>query len=164
MTSTSRPSVAPATDIPCLACPWRTANQGQPTPGGWYSRRNLDRLWSGLRRGARMSCHPTDARMADVVQDGYVGFTPAPDGARTRECAGATTLVQREFTVLQERYGADITAYRKARPKGLTRHGILALLERAVFGGSVLDPSAMTRPDLNNPDVGHAALTWPSRA
>lgn len=110
-----------------------------------------------------MSCHPTDPRMADVVQDGYVGFTPAPDGARTRECAGATTLVQREFTMRQEHYGADITAYRKARPKGLTRHGILAVLERAVLGGSVLDSSVMTRPDRNNPDVGHPALTWPSR-
>jgi hypothetical protein len=65
--------------------------------------------------------------------------------------------------VLQEQYGADITDYRKARPKGLTRHGILAVLERPVFGGSVLDPSVITRPDLNNPDVGHAALTGPSR-
>lgn len=77
MTLTSESPVAAASDSPCLACPWGTANRSRPTPGGWYSRRNLDRLWSGLRRGARMSCHPTDPRMADVVEDGYAGFSPA---------------------------------------------------------------------------------------
>lgn len=64
---------------------------------------------------------------------------------------------------LQERYSADIAAYRAARPKGLTRRGVLAVLERAVFGGSVLHASVMTRPDLSNAEVGHPALHWAGR-
>lgn len=66
--------VRPACALACLACPWRLSNQGRPTPGGWYTRRNLDRLWAGLRRGTRMSCHPTDPRMAELAEDGYAGF------------------------------------------------------------------------------------------
>lgn len=44
----------------CSACPWRLANQGKRHPDGWYAKANLSRLWSRLRRGEAMSCHPSD--------------------------------------------------------------------------------------------------------
>lgn len=52
---------------PCAQCPWRTSNQGKRHPDGWYTKANLRRLWAGLRRGERMTCHPTDP--ANPVSD-----------------------------------------------------------------------------------------------
>ena len=49
-----------AAKSPCQACPWRVENHGKRHPDGWYTKANLRRLWSGIRRGEEMSCHPTD--------------------------------------------------------------------------------------------------------
>lgn len=69
-------------------------------------------------------------------------------------------LQQREFMLLQHQYGADLRRYLAARPRGLTRRGVVALLERALYGGTVLDAVQMRAMDLVNPDLGHPALTW----
>jgi len=144
-----------AAEHPCRACPWRLDNQGTRHPGGWYTQANLRRLWAGLRRGEDMSCHPTDPR--NPVPDGW---RPAPPDSVTRECAGSLILKQREVHLLQERYGSDPKRYRRGRPFALTTQGIVAVVNRVIFGG-VLGTAPMTLCDLNEPGVGYPPLgTW----
>lgn len=155
----SRP-LHPATDHPCAACPWLTANHGKPHPHGWYLLKNLRRLWRELRRGQTMSCHPTDPD--NVVPPGAA--EPPPDAA-TRECAGALVLMQRETMRMQRAAEAaqaagakdGLARYRHAHPKGLTRGGICEVVARATMGGTPFGGLAMARPDLNLP-VSHPDL------
>lgn len=165
---TSEPQIVevrPACPKPCASCPWRIANQGsRPDPHKFYTKANLARLWRGLRNGARMSCHPTDPRMAE-----FAGYEALADREITHECAGALTIVQREFQKFQELVLADpkgktLQQYRKRFPKGLTREGLVAVVERATFGGTMLDRVAMARPDLNDPEIGYDVLgAWRAR-
>ncbi len=151
----------PAAPTPCLHCPWRPSNQGKRHPDGWYTKANLQRLWAQLRRGELMSCHPTDPGnpVSDAAQK--AGYRPAPAHSRVRECTGALVIQQREFMLLQDRYNANLGIYRRERPRGLTRDGIMALLERAVFGGSPFGAGpALTRPNLNQDDVGVPWMDW----
>src|SRR4051812_5213451 len=77
---------------PCAQCPWRLANQGCDHPEfgpDAYGKRNLGRLWAGLRDGKRMSCHPSVE--PSLVRARLTGLS------RRRECAGALILVQREL-------------------------------------------------------------------
>jgi hypothetical protein len=137
---------------PCRDCPWRTENRGRRSKGGWYSLSNLRRLWSGMRRGERMSCHPTDPRMAEIADQAYEGFKPAPPDAKGKECVGAMVLVRRELGICVGTYGSDIGSYRRARPRGLTKHGLAAALEREVF--EVLSDVNPNHPDVSHPDLG----------
>lgn len=153
-------TVEPACPRPCAFCPWRLANQGsKPGPHKFYAPANLKRLWKGLRDGARMSCHPTDPRMSE-----FEGYEALAGREVTHECAGALVIVQREFMVFQELAQANpkskktLQLYRKARPHGLTRNGLVAMLERAMLGGSFLNPVAMARPDLNDQEIGYPAV------
>lgn len=154
-------TVEPAMRQPCAHCPWRIALQGTPNPHGFYSKRNLARLWAGLRRGERMTCHPTDHNMNE--------FEHAPrvkDTAVTHECAGSLILTQREFmkasAVLQAE-GGTVREYRRRWPRGLTKDGLGVILNRAVFGGTMVGGKAMTKPNLNDPEVGYedAVGPWP---
>lgn len=101
----------------CRACPWRLSNQGTPHPHGWYSKRNLARLWAGLRTGRApgMSCHPTDVRNAVPDED----KAPKPD-AVMHECTGALLLVAREIHAVNQ----DVHSYDMRSPR-LSRRGIL---------------------------------------
>lgn len=159
-------AVKPACPKPCSSCPWRLANQGsKPDPHKFFTKGNLARLWRGLRDGARMSCHPTDPRMAE-----FAGYESLADRDTTHECAGALTVVQREFMKFQEIAEADpkgktLQQYKKLYPKGLTRYGLVAIYERAVFGNSGLAGTAMSMPDLNDGEVGYDVLgAWVARA
>lgn len=151
---TPRGNVAPATQHPCVPCPWRTANQGKRHPAGWYTKANLRRLWAGLRRGEDMSCHPTDPRNPVPA-----GTRPVPEKATTLECAGSLILKQRELKrfqrlVLDNPGGDPFKLYRQQHPRGLTRAGLLAVVQRAMFGGMpVIGGLEMTRPNLNEPGV-----------
>lgn len=146
--------IAPAARRPCVHCPWRAANQGKPHPGGWYAKANLRRLWAGLRRGGDMSCHPTDP--SNPVPP---GVRPAPADAATLECAGSLILRQREFMrfqrIAQENPEGDaFRLYRLQYPRGLTRGGLLAVVERAMLGGvPLIGGLQMTRPDLDEPGI-----------
>jgi hypothetical protein len=153
-------AVEPACPVPCKFCPWRLANQGsKPDPHKFYTLGNLARLWKGLRSGARMSCHPTDPRMAE-----FAGYESLADRVSTNECSGALVIVQREFMVFQNMALADpenkktLQQYRKARPNGLTREGLITLAERAMLGGTILNPIAMARPNLGDEEIGYAAV------
>jgi hypothetical protein len=153
-------TVKSACPVPCAHCPWRLANQGsKPDPHKFFTKANLARLWKGLREGARMSCHPTDPRMAE-----FAGYEALADRDVTHECAGALTLQQREFMKFQDVAQANpqskktLQEYRKQHPKGLTRNGLVALLERSVFGGTGLDAVKMSTPDLNDAEIGYDVL------
>src|ERR1043165_821080 len=99
-TMSEQKKVRSATNDACLSCPWRVANQGKRVAGGWYSKANLRRLWGGMRRGERMSCHPTDPRIGiEHPGEGPAGFRPAPEEAEPRECAGAVAPVRRELLI-----------------------------------------------------------------
>lgn len=137
----------------CSACPWRRSNQGKPHPDGWYTKKNLTRLWAGLRSADApgMSCHPTDSD--NPVPEGHA---TVPEGVEKRECAGSLLIVQREL----KRFEADPEGYTKGRrTRKLTRAGLAYWgLSRAVFGGTPLGGLAMTAID-EDPDVG--VPWWP---
>lgn len=152
--------VEPACPVPCKYCPWRLANQGsKPDPHKFYTPANLARLWKGLRAGARMSCHPTDPRMAE-----FKGYEALADRASTNECTGALVIVQREFMAFQGIAEANpeskkvLQLYRKQRSNGLAREGLIALMERAMLGGTILNPIAMSRPNLGDEEIGYPAI------
>lgn len=149
--------VLPCKEEACAACPWRASNAGRVAPKvegerfGWYTAGNLKRLWAGMRRGERMSCHPTDSRQ---VQKNGKTVNPA---VQTYECTGATILVQREMTIMQSDFGGDLKAYRKARPLGITRECIADFLNRLLFG-QAFGGSKPTTPNLNDLDIQYAPL------
>lgn len=96
-----------------------------------------------------MSCHPTDP--GNPVSDAAraAGYEPAKEGAAPRECSGALVVQQREVM----RFQGKPDGYLKAR-RGMTRRGLLVVVERAMFGGSIMGGPAMDRPDLDEPDIG----------
>lgn len=150
---------APAHTSPCAACPWRTANHGKRHPGSWYTKGNRRRLWSGLRAGEMMSCHPTDP--GNPVPEGL----PAPaDGTTIKECAGAHVLLQRElaiFTALCARMDvADAyRRYTELRRRGITRVGLMRYMVR---GTPLGDGHRPTVQQLDTPcSLDADALAWP---
>lgn len=158
-----RSSFRPASKVgPCADCPWRTSNQGKRHPGGWYTKANLQRLWSGLRRGERMTCHPTDPD--NPVPEGW---RKAPLGRATAECTGALILQQREMQRVSDilEAGGALSDYRRAHPRGLTQFGVAKLVGELLFGGApVIGSLEMSKPDLNSPDVSYERLTpWETR-
>lgn len=159
--------VRPANPKACADCPWRLSNHGGRHQHGFFTKRNLARLWAGLRRGERMSCHPTDSRMAE-----FEGYEQTGEREVTHECTGALIVVQREFMryqeILEQHPEADarevMRLYREQRPGGLTRDGLVQVLERAMFGGTALGGIVMARPNLNDCEVGYEPLgTWKPR-
>lgn len=147
----------------CVHCPWRRSNQGKRHPHGWYSKKNLSALWSQLRRGELMSCHPTDP--GNVVPENCAN-RPAPLDAETRECAGVLVLVEREMFTFNRMVGeaakdvgVALKRYRKERPSGLTRTGILENAMRIAYGGvPLLGKCALPALDLDDADVHYPPL------
>jgi hypothetical protein len=146
---------------PCRDCPWRLDNQrGRTHPDGWFTAKNRDRLWTRLRRGDAMSCHRTDPSNPVSQAAAERGYRPVPEGTQVLECRGAVILQQREMHLLMNRHDMDIAGYTRARPRGLTRAGITALVLRMAFGGvPIVGGPAMGRPDLDA-EVGHTPLQW----
>lgn len=150
--------VKPARPEACAACPWRLANQGKRVSRivagesyGWYTKLNLRRLWDALRRGDRMTCHPTDSRQVQLSGK-CVG-----KAVDTHECTGAVILVQREVMKLQLNYPGKFKLYYAENRHGLTKLGIAAVVERALFG-------RVARPDLNALGIQYPPLgEWEAR-
>lgn len=117
-----RSEIDAPTDHPCAACPWLTANHRRRHPEGWYTDANRRRLWNGLRTGDApgMTCHPTDPLNQ-----------PVRDGICTRECAGAWTLLAREWRDFEiaTHHGAAMVEYRRGRRLPMTRGGFIVLAE-----------------------------------
>lgn len=120
----------------CSQCPWRLSNQGKPHPFGFYTRKNLTRLWGQVRGGGkRQSCHLTDPSHPDHVAAG------CKPGASVRECPGSVLLVLREVRSMADEQSyigeGAVRAYLERRGrKGLSKEGILYwLLSRIQLGG-----------------------------
>lgn len=139
----------PSSAQACKTCPWRIENHGRRHPDGWFSRANRTRLWAKLRRGDAMSCHRTDPGVEVSDKAVAAGFKRVPEGVEARECTGATILIQREFMTWQGQYAGDLRAYRKARPLGLTREGLMAVVQRVAFAGVPF----FGGPKMDNPDL-----------
>lgn len=163
MTASKRTKFAPAS-TPCTQCPWRTENQGKRHSLGWYTRKNVRRLWSGLRRGERMTCHPTDPDNP-AAPNGRV----APEGTTTRECAGAQILVQRELQRLGDLIESGDrdpwSTYWAANPKGLTKTGAALVAMNVQWGGvEGLGLLEVGKVNLNDETISHVDLTpWVPR-
>jgi hypothetical protein len=149
---------------PCDTCPWRLANRGKPLPVGWFSKKNLARLWSKLRRGESMSCHKSvaDSKMVDNPK-------PASEGTQEQECAGAAILQQREFTRLQDALTLEgklgYQCYKDKHPNGLTKNGARTIVERHMYGDVPFVGRSKNLPvNLNEPGIGHDSLVeWTPR-
>ena len=111
---------------PCALCPWRTANHGKRHEHGFYTKKNLTRLWNQIRRGGGMqSCHPTDP--------GHPDHEAKPDST-AQECVGSLILVMKEMRHVAT-LGDDpnvlgdvgVDAYLKVSRErhGLTKEGML---------------------------------------
>lgn len=144
---------------PCVTCPWRDTNRGKRHPDGWYTRRNLARLWVGLRNGASMSCHPTDPGNVVSPAAQRAGYRPAPPGTQPLECRGGAVLQQREMHLLMHLYD-DVRSYRAARPAGLTREGVATLAGRLLLGGVPFLGGARTSRVNLLAAVGYERLSW----
>jgi hypothetical protein len=151
--------VEAANPMACAHCPWRLSNQGKRHPHGWYSKVNLRGLWAKLRRGERMTCHPTDP--TNPVPEGHREVAP---GTVIHECTGGLILQHREVMRLtaacrsaDETGGDGFRLYRERHPRGLSREGAAELVSRYLFGG-LQGSKVMTRPDLMDPDVGYPPL------
>lgn len=142
---------------PCANCPWRAENQGKRTPWGFYTKRNLRRLWNQIRNGgAAQSCHPTDPSHPDHIAAG------AKPGSKPQECIGAVILVRKEIELLagpENRIDGDRTLlYLKKHRSGLTRNGVLywviqriSLSNAPMIGGPPL-PDVDMSADVRRPE------------
>ena len=145
--------IAMANPQPCSECPWRIQNQEKEHPHGFYDAKNLKRLWKAISDGYRMSCHPTDPRMAE-----FAGYESCEQRETTHECAGALVLQQREVMLFQEIAKTEtkaLAAYKKQRPNGMTQHGLLSVVERAVFPGWPGEVEMRRDLDLGNKELGY---------
>lgn len=145
----------------CKECPWRLSNRGKrPDPGGWYTKSNLHRLWSGLRRGKSMTCHRTDDRMNELS-----GPCEVAPGTSPHECTGGLILVQREMSKFQLHNAPSLTTqfkvYRYYNPNGMSLAGLRELVARHLLGGvPAIGKLKMSTPNLNDREVGYEKLTW----
>ena len=142
---------------PCAQCPWRRENQGKRHPHGFYTKRNLLRLWNGLRTGKKpQSCHLTDPNHPDHIA---VGCKP---DSKPVECIGSVALLARELEHLGTLAPGDVIepehvdrylAESKSR-RGLTKAGLMYLLiERNLIGPAIPHPGEWLKsPDLTRPD------------
>lgn len=142
---------------PCKQCPWRTENQGEASPGGFYTKANLTRLWGQIRRGGHaQSCHLTDPSHPDHLLAGC-----KPD-SKPQECPGSVILVKRELAIMasfspDQRTidDAGVKAYLKLRRGGLTKFGILYwLVDRVTFGGQPFIGGPALPETADDPAIG----------
>ena len=110
---------------PCAQCPWRTENHGKRHPNGFYTKRNLKRLWNQVRKGGGVqSCHRTDTNHPDHVEAGA-------KGDQVHECMGSIVLVWRELRAFENilaEAGMDmdegVPQYLAQHPEGLSKRGL----------------------------------------
>ncbi len=149
--------------IPCEHCPWKTCNPGKRTPWGFYTKRNLTRLWNQIRKASGrevgQSCHPTDPKHEDHIAAG------AKEGSVPQECAGSIILVFREINKLGNSAAGDVigkehlAAYAANEKKfGLTKRGILHwVIGRWQLGGTPFGSG----PKLPDVDIDDPTVSKP---
>lgn len=142
-------------DKACEQCPWRKTNQGKRHFAGFYTKKNLQRLWNQIRKGGGVqSCHLTDPQHPDHVTSG------ANEKATAQECPGSIVLINRELTVMADEDNyigpTEIDNYFEKRPKhGLTKSGILYWLVSRIQMGGVPFMGGPKMPEIqDDPEVG----------
>lgn len=149
---------------PCKACPWRAANQGKRHPDGWYTRANLRRLWTGMKTGEGMTCHPTDPNNEVSEKAQGAGYKAAPEHAKVAECAGVTILKQREYMRFQDDHDGDYRAYRAVEGPRMTREGLFVAAMRAGMPSNPFTGERMPKVNLNDSSVQYGPLgEWTPR-
>ena len=84
---------------PCVQCPWAVSNHGRRHPHGFFTKKNLRRLWNQIRGGGGVqTCHMTD--------DGHPDHC-APPGATKHECMGSLILIWRELRKAEQAAGPE---------------------------------------------------------
>jgi hypothetical protein len=132
------------------------SNQGRPHRDGWFTKKNLRRLWNALRRGEApgMTCHPTHPRE---------GFDFLDADPKTHECAGLLLIVQRELHMvqtLQRKLGDKVAfeTYLTQRRQGLTRTGLLWwAVSRCALAGTIMGGPPMDVIE-EDADVGYPGV------
>lgn len=138
----------------CEQRPWRKTNHGKRSKFGFYTLKNLRRLWNQVRGGDGIQiCHLTDPAHPDHVAVG------APKNAKPKECPGSIVLVNREFyAILGDRKKIDaagLKAYEATRKGGLTKSGILFwVLQRLAFGGVPMIGCSKIPEVEDDPEIG----------
>lgn len=141
---------------PCKGCPFLRSNHGKKTAEGFYTVKNLRRLWSGVRTGEIMICHSTDPNAHETGSPAH----PKPGQIKKgneRVCLGALFLYRREEKLMAEL--RDFKLYRKdpraAKPP-MTVSGFLRIIDTVMF-------SAVSNPGIEfiEPDMtADVALPW----
>jgi hypothetical protein len=124
---TTTPPHAPDCAKVCATCPWLVKNHGRPHKGGWYSKRNLLRLWNGLRLGKAPGtlCHSTDPNAPDY--DGKPGAKPGGE----KPCGGVIALICIETDALNRAGG--YAQYAASREKPIARRAFAGIVSRIMF-------------------------------
>ena len=146
---------------PCKTCPFLRSNQGKRTAGGFYSRRNLQRMWARIRQGELLICHSTDP------EAWVTGSPTCPKKGQIKPgneqaCRGALYMVKREDKTLLKSIdaGTGFSGYARAPEAAkppMTPLGFLAIAETVMLAGSPLG----TRLKLYAPDMdADVGLPW----
>lgn len=142
----------PTLKKPCAQCPWRLANQGKKHESGFYTKKNLTRLWNQVRGGGNhQSCHLTDPSHPDHIEAG------AREGSKAQECPGSVILVRRELRLMAGPDGAieDPRPYLAKRKKGLTKKGIMYwAMARLAMGHTLLGDGPLPDVDEQDQEIG----------
>lgn len=142
---------------PCKGCPFLRANQGKRTKGGFYTVKNLRRLWHGVRTGETMICHATDPNAYETGSPAEPKPGQIKEGGE-RVCLGALFLYKREEALMAEL--EDFKLYRKdprSATPAMTREGFLRVIEAVMFGGTPLGSGIkFLMPDM----TADVALPW----
>lgn len=150
---------------PCSQCPWRKSNQGKRTPWGFFTAKNLRRLWNQIRSGGRpQSCHLTDPSNLDHVAAG------APANAKPKECPGSVILVLREVQRVVDIAAGEpiepehIDQYLKERPKGLKKKGLLYWMIARIQMGKMpfMSEGELPEVDVADVEIGLPAILCPA--
>lgn len=142
--------------VPCASCSWRKSNQGKPHKFGWFTRKNLTRLWNQIRGGGEaQSCHLTDTSVEQHVACGAKGDKP-------KECAGSVVIVLRELLVIKEMARGEpiepehVDEYLRTRKKGLKKTGLLYWLVSRISAAGIpyIGGAPLPEVDADDPEVG----------
>lgn len=123
---------------PCKGCPFLRENQGKKTDGGFYSVKNLRRLWSGVRQGETMICHATDPNAHESGSPAHPKEGQIKPG-NERVCLGALFLFKREEQLMGG-LGSfkQYAKHPRAAKPPMTKMGFLRVVEAVMFANTPL--------------------------
>lgn len=151
---------------PCKGCPFLRSNQGKRTDGGFYTIKNLKRLWAGIRNGTDgklMICHATDPNAWLTGSPAHPEQGQIKEG-RERACIGALFLYKREEKLLNEAGGIrEYMKHPRAAKPPMTRWGFAAIIE-AVMNNAVVSKLGGRTIEMLQPDMtADVCLPWEVR-